>query len=264
MDNTLESAVAGERVAQLIAKTEQLLRQRAFLRDERRRLRASTEQIDERKKALSTMQRSDWVHESVKDHLTDRHVRINIGGLMYESSVKVLSRDPHSLLAQLCGSNPPVLADPEGDFFYFDRDWWLFRYVLAFLRDGTLPEDRQLLAQLYREAGFWNLKQMQRAIEEEKLHLRSVLTDTKDDKNLWWKKLPSWWQAVDEAKAKEKADKEAKAKKEDWWKDTSYKGKTFLAKEEMIENLTPTTFTWEVPPIKKETNTERGSSKMWS
>jgi hypothetical protein len=27
---------------------------------------------------------------------------------------------------------------------------------------------------------------------------------------------PSWWQAVDEAKAKEKADKEAKAKKEDW------------------------------------------------
>jgi len=132
VDNTLESAVAGERVAQLIAKTEQLLRQRAFLRDERRRLRASTEQIDERKKALSTMQRSDWIHESVKEHHTDRHVRINIGGLvcqppsstscctsiilspsahhltqMYESSVKVLSRDPHSLLAQLCYSNPP-------------------------------------------------------------------------------------------------------------------------------------------------------------
>ena len=86
VDNTLESAVAGERVAQLIAKTEQLLRQRAFLRDERRRLRASTEQIDERKKALSTMQRSDWIHESVKEHHTDRHVRINIGGLVCQPS----------------------------------------------------------------------------------------------------------------------------------------------------------------------------------
>lgn len=100
MDNTLESAVAGERVAQLIAKTEQLLRQRAFLRDERRRLRASTEQIDERKKALSTMQRSDWVHDSVKEHLTDRHVRINIGGLVCMSSnvvvVVLLSHDRHS------------------------------------------------------------------------------------------------------------------------------------------------------------------------
>jgi len=92
VDNTLESAVAGERVAQLIAKTEQLLRQRAFLRDERRRLRSSTEQIEERKKALSTMQRSDWIHESVKEHLTDRHVRINIGGLVDNSYCVLLSQ----------------------------------------------------------------------------------------------------------------------------------------------------------------------------
>ena len=121
--------MAGERVAQLIAKTEQLLRQRAFLRDERRRLRASTEMVDQRKKALSTMQRADWIHDGVKEHLADRHVRINIGGLvssvmvfslwvvfteaffcllqMFEASVKVLTRDPNSLLAQLCGDNPP-------------------------------------------------------------------------------------------------------------------------------------------------------------
>jgi hypothetical protein len=46
---------------------------------------------------------------------------------------------------------------------------WLFRYVMIFLRDGTLPDDRALLSQLYREAVHWNLASMQRAIEEERV-----------------------------------------------------------------------------------------------
>ena len=41
---------------------------------------------------------------------------------MFEAPVAVLQRDPKSLLAQLCGPDPPVLPDPDG-FFYFDRDW---------------------------------------------------------------------------------------------------------------------------------------------
>lgn len=41
--------------------------------------------------------------------------------------------------------------------------------MLQFLRDGTLPDDRPLLAQLYREATFFHLQEMQRAIEEEKV-----------------------------------------------------------------------------------------------
>lgn len=42
---------------------------------------------------------------------------------MYEAPVSILKRDDKSLLAQLCGANPPVLPDPDGNFFYFDRDW---------------------------------------------------------------------------------------------------------------------------------------------
>ena len=90
---------------------------------------------------------------------------------MYEAPVSVLCRDPKSLLAQLCGSNPPILPDPDGGFYYFDRDWWMFRYVMTFMRDGTLPDDRALLSQLYREAVFWNLNMMQRAIEEERVRV---------------------------------------------------------------------------------------------
>lgn len=61
VEDSLEAAVAGERVASLISKTEQLLRQRAFLRDERRRLRISSDVVSERERALAFMRRDDWL-----------------------------------------------------------------------------------------------------------------------------------------------------------------------------------------------------------
>jgi hypothetical protein len=100
VEDSLESAVAGERVVQLIARTEQvrtpvvalhmciirvcvqLLRQRAFLRDERRRLRIATEKVEERKNALTIMQRADWLPEALKSVDTDKHILINVGGLV--------------------------------------------------------------------------------------------------------------------------------------------------------------------------------------
>lgn len=69
---------------------------------------------------------------------------------MFHVPPHVLARDPTSLLAQLVkpiSSNTSLLPDEDGSF-YLDRDWWLFRYVVMFLRDGTLPEDRQLLAKV--------------------------------------------------------------------------------------------------------------------
>ena len=67
----------------------QLLRQRAFLRDERRRLRIATDKIEERKNALSIMQRKDWLPEELKtsaatstDVPKEKHVLINVGGLV--------------------------------------------------------------------------------------------------------------------------------------------------------------------------------------
>ncbi len=128
----------------------------------------STEMIEEKKKALALMARGDWIPQSIKPAATENHLRINIGGLMFEAPISILQRDKDSLLAQLCNPEPPILPDPDG-FFYFDRDWWLFRYIITFLRDGTLPDDRNLLAQLYKEAAFWNMKELQIAIEENKV-----------------------------------------------------------------------------------------------
>lgn len=156
---------------------------------------------------------------------------------MFEISEIYMQRDPTSLLHQLCEPNPPILPDVDGSYF-FDRDWWLFRYIVIFLRDGTLPEDRSLLAQLYREAGFWHLTELQKAIEEDKLHLRGdpklasstvVGTDGKiadaAKTSAWWRKTPNWQKAVVEDQKNAVA---AKPGKSDWWTGTSYNGRSYL------------------------------------
>jgi hypothetical protein len=114
---------------------------------------------------------------------------------------------------------------------YIDRDWWLFRYVLNFLRDGALPlHDEELMEKLYHEAEYWGLNSLQQAIEERGLRVfrrregrigrepgqmskrefrafRAQLC--KRDGNLcsgeklemwksqtkdqWWHSLPKWW-----------------------------------------------------------------------
>ena len=56
--------------------------------------------------------------------------------------------DPASLLGELARDAPPD-KDP---VVSFDRDWWLFRYIIMFLRDGFLPDDRTLLAQVQNAA----------------------------------------------------------------------------------------------------------------
>lgn len=150
----------------------QLIRQRAFLREERRRLRIATELTEQRSASLKVVQKPDWLPEQLRSMLLptsstsvppgtksvtgagsgstaahqssatpsssngtigtkssggEERVQINIGGLMFETPVSILMRDPHSLLAQLCPGSAPsssqlILADPDG-FFYFDRDW---------------------------------------------------------------------------------------------------------------------------------------------
>lgn len=138
----------------------------------------ATEQIEATEKGLKLTQRKDFIPESMSSTVQpsvlstkidpsvtesknpapsaipssailaeDPHVFINVAGLMFEIPKSTLVRDKNSLLAQLCGPEPPILPDPDG-FFFFDRDWWLFRYVVQFLRDGSLPDDRNLLAQV--------------------------------------------------------------------------------------------------------------------
>ncbi|KAA0146106.1 hypothetical protein FNF29_08248 [Cafeteria roenbergensis] len=57
-------------------------------------------------------------------------------------------------------------AAPSAELF-LDRDWWLFRHILAFLRSGpeALPSDSELLRQLYVESAYLRLQSLRTAIE---------------------------------------------------------------------------------------------------
>ncbi|RHY32305.1 hypothetical protein DYB32_002658 [Aphanomyces invadans] len=67
---------------------------------------------------------------------------------LFKSTVKVWTRDRFSILAQLCTTMPKLSRDGRGHF-YFDRDWWIFKYIYAFLRDKTLPHSLDVLRDLY-------------------------------------------------------------------------------------------------------------------
>lgn len=95
----------------------------------------------------------------------DTPIGLNIGGQMFETTVEVLTVDPYSVLAALCRRKPPIKPNPDG-VFYLDRDWWLFRHILSFLRSGVLPRELEILKELYKEASFYRMEKLQRAIEE--------------------------------------------------------------------------------------------------
>ncbi len=92
-------------------------------------------------------------------------IGINVGGQLFEAPVSVLTFDQYSILAAICRVNTPIKPSAEG-MFYFDRDWWIFRHILNFLKLNKLPNEIETLKELYREASFYRLEKLQRAIED--------------------------------------------------------------------------------------------------
>ncbi|POM57530.1 Eukaryotic translation initiation factor 3 subunit G, partial [Phytophthora palmivora] len=86
----------------------------------------------------------------------DTMIVFNVGGQMFRSTVKVWARDRFSILAQLCTKSPKLRPDKDGSFF-FDRDFWVFRLILAFLQENHLPDTVEELRELYCEATFYRL-----------------------------------------------------------------------------------------------------------
>ena len=86
---------------------------------------------------------------------------------MFETTVSVLTRDPYSILAACCRKeHDPQLPIREDGVIFFDRDWWLFRHILSYLRSNILPNELETLKELYLEASFYRLESLQRSIEE--------------------------------------------------------------------------------------------------
>jgi hypothetical protein len=196
----------------------------------------------------------NFLPKSLLEGAADLPIALNVGGQSFQCSRTLLRKDPDSLLCALTDSDSPLLADMEegAAVACFDRDWWLFRYILAFLRDGTVPRDKEMLKRLYQEAVYWNLTSLQRKIEEgtmsvyrrdmgvqgsepgqlteaeyklfqKALKKRQGRADTDPDplKDAdWWDTPPEWW-GVSKDKKKETAHDEENVFKY-WWDSSTY------------------------------------------
>ena len=93
----------------------------------------------------------------------DTLIFLNVGGQLIELPAEILTRDPASILAALCRKSPPIPCSEDG--FFIDRDSWIFRHIVNYLRYDTLPSDIDTLKELYREASFYRLRSLKNAIE---------------------------------------------------------------------------------------------------
>jgi len=88
-----------------------------------------------------------------------RIVDLNVGGVLYTTSVETLTKDEGSLLySMFSGDINSVPQDSKGRFF-LDRDGVLFRYILDYLRSGQLilPDSFQEFSRLRNEAEYYKL-----------------------------------------------------------------------------------------------------------
>ena len=199
--------------------------QRAFLREERKTATKAEGSIDSDNKALKHRLRESWFPEEHLTHASMPRLRLNVGGEIFELSKKLLVSDPDSLLAALNSIDCPLFTSNGFDrakIAYIDRDWWIFRYVLIFLRDGILPKNHIVVMNLYKEAEFWRLSSLRRAIEEIHLNVFRNCDSVGDlvkrvDTNFWITR-PNWWESQPSASKNESKGRS------DWWLGEDWRG----------------------------------------
>lgn len=88
-------------------------------------------------------------------------VELNVGGVLYTTSLSTLTKNTNSLLGQIFTGKESVGKDSKGRYFV-DRDGVLFRYILDFLRNQklVLPENFHERERLKNEAEYFNMSDM--------------------------------------------------------------------------------------------------------
>ena len=106
-------------------------------------------------------------------------VHIDVGGTIFTSSLETLTRYPDSRLSKLFNGTIPIVLDALKQHYFIDRDGKLFRYILNFMRCGTLalPDHFTELPALLEEARYFELTPLTNTIEEHLNH-RKIASKT--------------------------------------------------------------------------------------
>eukprot|EP01112_Ceratiomyxa_fruticulosa_P013081 TRINITY_DN3659_c0_g1_i1.p1 TRINITY_DN3659_c0_g1~~TRINITY_DN3659_c0_g1_i1.p1 ORF type:complete len:208 (+),score=49.35 TRINITY_DN3659_c0_g1_i1:98-721(+) len=120
----------------------------------------------------------------------DRIINLNIGGMLYTTTLSTLQKDTKSMLYAMFGGDynlshpplPPGKTDNTGATF-IDRDGKHFSYILNFLRDEEvdLPDKLHILKQILREARFFQIEGLVALVSEKIEHIQSPKGHGKSD-----------------------------------------------------------------------------------
>lgn len=88
------------------------------------------------------------------------HIKLDVGGYIYSTSLTTLTRDKSSMLAAMFSGRHKLLLSKENTYF-IDRDGTYFKYILSYLRGNlhldTFPDDVTILKEIQREADYFQL-----------------------------------------------------------------------------------------------------------
>eukprot|EP01051_Picozoa_sp_SAG22_P005686 SAG22_NODE_345_length_11911_cov_15.741217_4_plen_309_part_00 len=91
-------------------------------------------------------------------------VQLNVGGTRFTTTLATLRSQPGSTLSELFATDTPQLQLDAAGCYFIDRDGSHFRYILNFLRDGTLPatgaSSPTLRKEMKMEAAYYNITQL--------------------------------------------------------------------------------------------------------
>ncbi|KAI8483159.1 hypothetical protein Bbelb_390410 [Branchiostoma belcheri] len=107
--------------------------------------------------------------------MTSEVVTVNVGGVLYTTTMATLTRYPESRLGGMFLAPQLLQKDSQGNYF-IDRDGKVFRYILNFLRQGwlRLPEGFQDIDILQDEIQFYEINQLTEDMKTKKLKPHKV------------------------------------------------------------------------------------------
>ena len=92
-------------------------------------------------------------------------VKLNVGGVFFQTNLSTLMKDKDSLLFSLVTGRLESYQSSDG-FFYIDRDGTRFKHILNFLRDGLIPQKVfcDMGEELMIEANFFEINSLKKAL----------------------------------------------------------------------------------------------------
>lgn len=111
----------------------------------------------------------DMSRIEAQNKISDTLVTLNIGGILYTTSLETLTRDEGSLFSVMFSGRHALKKQPDGTYF-IDRDGMNFRYLLNYLRDGdesihTIPNEERVVREILHEAKHYQLTRLEKLLQ---------------------------------------------------------------------------------------------------